>query len=191
MADPLSAAAGTLAVIGAADVLLRAGKELSKLCDGLKSAPDEVKKLRRYIQDIAGLVENARLVAERTQAEAISSVSATASSSNSSPSKALIQLEGVLQDLSDELSALVGLARKYDAVNSALGKVKWVLELKVRKSSQRLEQSKLSLVAALVMIGYEFCYLDLYNGAMTYLCAGKWRLPPKQTSTYPLKAQQT
>ena len=148
MTDPLSVAASALAIVGAADIVLRAGKELYGFLSDIKDAPENVKRLRNYIQDISRLIKSAKDFWE--EQKRLAPPRATLSASLSSASS---HFEAVLRALNDELSCLVNLAKKHDGVAKPGGKIKWVFERKIKYSVERLDRSKLSLVAALNIVG--------------------------------------
>ena len=140
-------ASSALAVVGAADVVVRVGKELYRFLGEILDAPEEVRRLRNYIQEIDGLVESVKLFWE--EQKALSPRQAKLSKSLSCASS---QLGGVLHTLSDELSHLADIAIKHDGVTKPCGRIKWVFERKIAQSLQTIERSKLSLVATLVLL---------------------------------------
>jgi len=149
MTDPFSVATSSFAVVGLADVVLRASKEFCQFLSAIKDAPTEVERLRCCIYENTLLVEDSK----RYWEELKDSASLT-SSSATTLSQALPQFTSALKALGRELSALDTLAKRHNGIAKSWGKIKWVLdERKINKSLQRFEVSKSTLVAALVLVG--------------------------------------
>ena len=57
MAEMLAVASGAFAVVGLADVVVRASREVCQFLDAIKNAPAEVERLKNAIRDNTLLVE--------------------------------------------------------------------------------------------------------------------------------------
>lgn len=148
MIEPFSVAASSFAVVGVADVVLRAGKEVYQFLNAIKDAPAEVERLRQCIHDNALVVQESKRYWEELKQSASS-----ISSSTTSLSQAFLQFISPLRSLDRELSALGSLVKRYKGVTS-WGRIKWVFdERKILKSLQKLEMSKSTLTALLVLVG--------------------------------------
>ena len=151
MADPLSLAASIFAVIGTADVVLRASLEFSRFLSNIKDAPTEVERLRICLHDNTLLVETSKQYLEELRD--CNSLS-PASQRNIGLSRALTHFTSAIRALERELISLVGLAKRHSGVSKSWGRIKWLLdERKVGQSLQRLENSKSTLTTALVLVG--------------------------------------
>jgi hypothetical protein len=150
MAEPFSVATGSFAVIGLADVVLRAGKEFYQFLDTIKEAPTEVERLRYCIHDNTLLVEESKHYWQDLKDRA----PLTSSSSTTTLSRALPQFTSALRSLDRELSTLVTLVKRHDGITKSWGRIKWVLdERKILKSLQKLEISESTLLTALLLVG--------------------------------------
>lgn len=149
MVEPFSVAASSFAVVGLADVVLRSGKEIYQFLSAIKDAPEEVDRLQCSIGDTALLVENVKCHAqELSQSDSLTTTTPT------SASQMMLQIQSALRSLDRELSALVKLAKRYQTMHNKWERIKWVLdERKILKSLRKLEASKSALVAALVLAG--------------------------------------
>lgn len=151
MPDPFSVAASSFAVVGLADVVSRAGKEIYQFVNEIKGAPQEVESLRCSIHDTNLLVQDVKCYGE----ELTQSASLT-TSAPPPPSQVLLQIKSALRALERELSALVTTIKRYPRLNNSWSweRIKWVLdERKILKSLQKLEAAKSILVAGLVLVG--------------------------------------
>jgi len=142
-------AASSFAVVGPADVVLRAGKEVYQFLNAIADAPAEVETLRFCIHDTTLLVEESK----RYWEELNDCVSST-SSSTTILNQALPQFKSALRTLSRELSALLTLAKRHNGITKSWGRLKFVLdERKILKTRQRLEVSRSALGVALMLVG--------------------------------------
>lgn len=151
MAEPLSLAASIFAVIGAADVVLRASIEFSHFLAAVKDAPADVERLRTSLQETTLLVETAKhYLEELKDCRSFS----PASPQTVGLGKALSCFTSCIRALERELVSLVALVRRYDGACQSWGRIKWILdERKLGKSMQKLETSKVALTTALVLVG--------------------------------------
>lgn len=153
MADPLSTAASALACIGAVDVLVRTGRELFRYIAEIKDAPKDAQRLRASIKDVQSFAHDTKLfLEEETKVRTAGGTSAPAAAASPPPS-AVNQVEATLKAVNTELGDLVHLATKHNGVTNPGGRIKWVFERKIGYALQRIEKSKLSLVAALALLG--------------------------------------
>ena len=154
MADPLAVTGGVLAVIGVADVLLRATKELFRFLCRIKDAPKEVERLRLYVKDIDGLVMNVKAFwGERKRLAHAQPTIFSPPEKHALPADLSFQIEDVLRDMNEELSCLVRLAKKHNGFVTLGGKIKFVFEKKIAYCLKRLDESKSTLVATLTLVG--------------------------------------
>jgi chromosome segregation ATPase len=148
MADPFSITTSSFAVLGAADVVLRASVELRRFLSEIKGAPAEIDSLRISIE------ENTQLVDIMKQhlndlGNPVSSMSLSASDMTS----ALEGFKSSVRALDRELNTLRVLAKRYTGSDKTWASVKWVLdERKVSKSLEKLERSKVTLNVALSLV---------------------------------------
>ncbi|KAF7513702.1 hypothetical protein GJ744_007753 [Endocarpon pusillum] len=150
MADPFSMAASCFAVVGLTDVVIRAGKEIYHHLIAITDAPAEVESLRCCIHDNLLLVKDLKLYWQDLRASASLPPSATTPALN----RALPLFRSALETLNRELTSLVALYECHDGITKTKGRFKWVLdEPRILKYLQRLESSKSTLVAALVLVG--------------------------------------
>ena len=153
MAEPLSVAASSIAVLGLADVVLRAGNELHAILRAIKDAPKELEELRSTIAAINLLVEEADLYREELERSFRVPASVNSASSSTSMPPAPL-LSATLRSLNRQLSALVKLAKQHEGVAKPWGKLKWVLdEKRIGKYVLKLEALKTSLTSSLAIIG--------------------------------------
>lgn len=92
MIEPFSVAASSFAVVGLADVVLRAGKEFCQFLDAIKDAPTELERLRSCIHDNTLLVEESKRYWEDLKDHA-----SLTSSSTTTLSRALPQFTSALR----------------------------------------------------------------------------------------------
>ena len=149
MTDPFSVAAGSFAVVGVADVVLRAGKDFCQFLRAIQDAPTEVESLRCCIEDAVILVQDLRRYWQELK-QSDPSTSSSAASLN----QALPQFQRALRTFDRELSSLLTLAKRYKGSSKRWAMIKWVLdERKILKSLQNLEVAKTTLGVALVLVG--------------------------------------
>lgn len=150
MAELLSVTASSIAVVGLADLVIRAGKQVYQFLGAINDAPVEVESLGSSICDTILLVEDSKRYLEEVKQYTLSPSSA----STTSLIKALPQFKSALATLEREMSALVVLIKRYKGTHRAWASVKFVFdERKIQRSLQKLETSKSSLVAALLLVG--------------------------------------
>lgn len=150
MADPISTVASSFAVVGLTDVVIRAGKEIYNLLIAITHAPAEVESLRCCIHDNLLLVKDLKLYWQELRASASSPPSATTPALN----RALPLFRSALETLNRELTSLAAFHKRHGDITNSKGRFKWVLdEPRILKYLQRLESSKSTLVAALVLVG--------------------------------------
>ncbi|KAF7512839.1 hypothetical protein GJ744_011942 [Endocarpon pusillum] len=150
MAEPFSVAASSFAVVGLADVVIRAGNQVYQFLNAIKDAPAEVKKLQLSIHDNIALAENSKAYWE----EARQLVALPNAAAITPLSKTLPQFKSALEALKRELSVLLILTKRYKGVPNIWGRVKFVFDdRKIQRSLQRLEALKSNLVIALVLVG--------------------------------------
>jgi len=145
MADPLSIAASSFAVVGAVDVVLRVSVECGRFLSEIKDAPAEIDALRIYIAENRQLVETLK---KRLEELKISPILPTANLAS-----AFAMFTSSVRALQRELNALQMLAKKYSRIDKTWTKLKWVLDArKTIKSIEKLERSKSTLSVALSLV---------------------------------------
>lgn len=148
MTDPFSIVASSFAVVGAADVVLRASVECCRFLSGIKDAPAEIAQLRVSIQENKKLIESLRKHLDELRDPA-SSISMSAND----PISALDGFDSSFRALHRELNSLQKLAKRYSGVDRTWARVKWLLdERKIGRSLEKLERSKSMLGIALSLI---------------------------------------
>lgn len=149
MTDPLSLAAGSFAVVGVVDVVLRASGEVYKFLSEIKDAPAEVEQLRYCVQETTLLVHTSKQYLEEIRLH-----TSSASTSAADMSRALGLFTSAVRALDRELSALIMLAKKFNGVRRSWEKVKWFLDQrKLSNSLRKLENAKSMLSSALIFVG--------------------------------------
>ena len=151
MAEPLSLVASIVAVIGAANAAIRTSLEVLRFLTDIKDAPAEVERLRDCLRETTLLVETSK-----SSLEDLKRSTSLSSSSQETLGlrQALTHFTSAIKALDRELISLVAIARKYNEVSRAWGRIKWIFdEKKVARSLQRLESSKSLLNTALLLVG--------------------------------------
>ena len=113
MADPASLSASVFAVLGFADVAIRAGNECCRFLSAIRDAPSRVQSLRHCVEETALLAESSK----RYCAGLKSSSSATASD------QVIAQFTSALRALNREFSALEALSKRYIGSTTSWGKI--------------------------------------------------------------------
>jgi hypothetical protein len=148
MADPFSIGASSFAVVGAADVVLRASAECYRFFSSIKDAPDEVNQLCIAIKENKRLVQSLQKHLDELRDPA-SCISMPTQSSTSE----LYGFDSAFRALQREMIALEKLAKKHNGPNKTWGRVKWYLdERKIAKSREKLERAKSMLGLALSLL---------------------------------------
>lgn len=157
--DPLSTAASAFAVIGAADVVLRASAEFVRFVSDIKDAPTEVENLRIRLQDTTLLVEASKAYLE-TLSNATTGSSTTLETRD--PNKALSLFTSAIRGLKRELESLITIIARHHGASKSYGRIKWLLDSRrVAKAQQSLETSKSTLNTALTLVGRFVTYFIL------------------------------
>ena len=150
MADSVSTIVNLSAILGLADVLCRAGKELFIFFTAIKDASKDIRNVAEELQQFIALLASVKTAVEQREASAL------AKDDELSWSGVIKALKGCQIELS-ELSLFVAKSRPNQQFGKAMNfvhKVKWVLdEKKLIQSCQRLERRKLTLITALTVIG--------------------------------------
>ena len=151
MADPLSLAASAFAVVGVADLALRASKGVYQFLSDIKNAPTEIENLRSCVGDNIRLVEQSKQLSQELSSQ---NVPPTTNSFLNNSKENLELLKTVIRSLNRELDVLAKLAKKHAGASKTWGSIRWILDdKKVLKSLQKLEASKTSLNSALSLLG--------------------------------------
>jgi hypothetical protein len=141
MSGAFEAAAGAFAVVGVADVLVRAGRELYSFLGDVADAPKEIDRLREVIRETVLLYHNSRGCQQDLKTRGASTGAADVTASLESAAKALDR----------EMRELTKIAKKYNGIKT-WGNVKFVLgKDRLNKAVQRLEHAKNSLANALTL----------------------------------------
>lgn len=148
MPDPFSIAASSFAVVGVADVVLRASVECYRFLSEIKDAPAEIDKLRLCIKENEELVRALKDYLNESRNPA-STISASAVDLN----LVLDRFGSSVRALQRELNTLVVLTKKYRGTTKTWGRIKWLLdERKICKTLERVERSKSTLSVALSLV---------------------------------------
>ena len=153
MTDPLSIAAGSFAVVGVLDVVLRTGRELHAFLGAIKDAPTNLEDLKLSLANVNLLVGDVRLYLEEidVSAPAAGAISSTNPTPSRQPQPAL---SAVLKSLQRELSTLLALVNRHGSLAKPWEELKYILdERKIKTSLQRLETSKSTLNGVLQVVG--------------------------------------
>ena len=135
MADPLSLVANIFAVIGTADMVLRASIEFSRFLTDIKDAPTEVEKLRTFLQENTLLIETLEHYLE--ELKDYTSLS-PASPGTVSLSKALSCFTSAIKAQEREVVSLASLAKRYNNVNRSWGRIQGLTVDSVGVTTARL-----------------------------------------------------
>ena len=147
MADPLSLAAGSFAVVGVVDVVLRASVECCRFLSALKDAPEGIGRLQSSIETNKALVDSfeEHLGGQQGLAAALSATHAE---------EALKLFESSVKSFDRELSTLKLLATKYAGKKKLWGSIKYHLDdRKVNQSLRNMENARGGLCAAFSLVG--------------------------------------
>ena len=147
MADPFSLAAGSFAVLGVVDVVLRASIECCRFLSALKDTPEEITRLCSCIKINKLLVE-----LFKKHLDGMQSLAATLSTTDTK--EALKLFESSVKSFDRELSNLKLLETRYKAKKKIWSSIKYHLDdRKVNKCLRNLENAKSGLCAALSLVG--------------------------------------
>ena len=153
MADPLSVSAGSFAVVGVLDVVLRAGRGLHAFFGAIKDAPRDLDELKRSLGDVILLVADVQAYRRALENSPLNAVPITSMNPNSKP-QPQITLMAALRSLQRELSSLTALVKRHKDLANPWEKLKYMLdEKKIRASVQKLETFKSTLNSVLGVIG--------------------------------------
>ena len=111
MADPLSFSSGIFAVVGLADVVLRARRVCYQFLNAIKDAPSEVQRLRCCVEEISFLVENSRQYCKELRRSLLSALLSTTALSQGGS-----LLSAALRAVNHEFSALETLAKRHGKI---------------------------------------------------------------------------
>lgn len=152
MADPFSSLANAAAVIGLADMLCRAGKDLYLFFSAVRAASRDIQNMLEELRQLQVIVTSVQTLATNY----VNSPFAGDDGLRLSLSAIAEALKGCqveftfLKDLTDK----AGAKQQSRAGNSLATKVKWVLDgNKITQSCQKLERLKNSLSNALSVAG--------------------------------------
>lgn len=149
MAEPFSMVASSFAVVGLADVVLRAGDQIYQFLNAIKDAPAEIENLKSSIHENIVLVQYSKGYWEELR-QLLSSLNP---STITSLSNTLPHLNSVLKALHRELSRLSTVIKRYKGPSKIWGNIRFVLdEQKIQRSLQRLEGLKLNFVVVLIYV---------------------------------------
>jgi hypothetical protein len=142
MSGCLEVAAGVFAVIGVADVAIRAGREAYGFLRDIADAPENIERLCAVIKEITILAETSRgfldAIDKRKPSDATSQMVAL--------------LDASFRSFNRELHGLRVLSARFRGANKSWTRVRYVLdERKVSKAFGSLERSKGLLADALTL----------------------------------------
>ncbi|KAJ4296296.1 hypothetical protein N0V90_006341 [Kalmusia sp. IMI 367209] len=148
MSDPFSIVAGSFAVLGVVDVVLRANVACSRFLSAIRDAPGEIDRLRTYIEESKVLIEAfmKHLNGSRTDSTPVAAPM----------NEALSLFKSSIKVLSRELSFLRNLEARHKGTNKIWSACKFHLdERKVSNCLRRFKHAKSTLCTALLLIeGY-------------------------------------
>ncbi|KAF1842839.1 uncharacterized protein K460DRAFT_134979 [Cucurbitaria berberidis CBS 394.84] len=154
MSGALEIAAGAFAVVGAADVAVRTGREVYGFLRNLVDAPDDINRLCDLIRDTTMLAETSKQCLER--------LSKPKSLANTYG--AISSLDVSLRGINRELQSLRLLSSRFKGTTKTWGRVRYVLdERKTGKALENLERSKVLLGNALILACRELSAIDLLH----------------------------
>ena len=143
MSGALEIAAGALAVVGAADVVIRTGREVSNFILEVADAPKQLATLRKCLQEIEELARASKQCLDKLNARAQAPV----------PSWVIAPLDSSLKALKREILSLKLHLSKLKGTKKTWDRIKYVLdERKIDKALNSIEHSKTSLANALIMV---------------------------------------
>ncbi|KAH7082052.1 hypothetical protein FB567DRAFT_97399 [Paraphoma chrysanthemicola] len=157
MSGAFETAAGAFAVVGVADVLIRAGREIIAFLNDVKDAPEDVSRLCQTIEDTIGLANSLKRCVDDLKTRGASFAT----------TDTFTALESATKSSNRELQTLKVAAAKFKATKKTWSSVKYALgKDKVAKTTQKLEHLKALLVGCLTQAyGY---VIDRY---VMLLCA--------------------
>ncbi|KAI9888767.1 MAG: hypothetical protein M1814_006461 [Vezdaea aestivalis] len=148
MAEPFSLATGCFAVLGTADVVVRAGRRFHRfLCD-IKDAPQAIERLKESVEtNLTFVEESIKYLQDFKDNESFLYPEET------DPSQVLNLFTPPIRALCRELTTLGDKAKKFQGPVKPWGRIKFVFdERNIQKSLARLECAKASLVVALLLV---------------------------------------
>lgn len=146
MADPFSLAAGTFAVVGVADVVLKASIECCRFLPTIKGAPEEIIRLQTRIEENRALAE-----AFITHLNGLQNI--VIGTAIPRMEKALKLFEKSVKSFNRDLTALIILEARYKGTSKLWSAVRHVLdEKKLSKCLGSLENAKSMLSTALLLV---------------------------------------
>jgi hypothetical protein len=151
MSGAFEVTAGAFAVAGAADVLLRTGRELYNFLHNVADAPEELACLREAVRDTLLLYQTSKRCLDDLKDRTASKSSRDAVFSLDSANKALDrQIQGLTR-LVDKFDK-GGKTRKFDKAVKTWSRVKYVFsEAYVKKATDSLEKAKGLLASSLTV----------------------------------------
>lgn len=142
MSGALETVAGAFAVIGAADVAIRTGREVYGFLCSLADAPKEISRLCDLIKDTTLLAETSKQCLNR-----LKDTKAPVTTYG-----AVTSLDVSLKGFNREVQSLKVLGSRFKGTTKTWSRVRYVLdERKTRKALDNLERSKVLLGNALIM----------------------------------------
>ncbi|KAI1520077.1 hypothetical protein Ptr86124_000445 [Pyrenophora tritici-repentis] len=150
MSGTLELAAGVLAIVGAADVAVRTGREVHGFLRNIAGAPEEINRLCATVKEVAILAETAKQlldkIAKRKQTEVTE--------------QSIGLFEAALKSMNRELQNLRVLIARFRGGNNTWSRVRYVLdERKLNKAFENLERSK-SLLGNSLQVASRYVFID-------------------------------
>lgn len=140
MSTGLEFVAGLFAIVGVADVAVRASRDVYSIPRSIFGAPKEIDRLCTIVKEVAVLAETARQLLNETSTR----------NQEDSAHETVDLFGAALKSLNRELRNLRVLGKKFRGVNKTWARVRYVLdERKTNKALEDLERSKNPLASAL------------------------------------------
>ncbi|KAH7351474.1 hypothetical protein BKA66DRAFT_475884 [Pyrenochaeta sp. MPI-SDFR-AT-0127] len=146
MSMAFETAAGAFAVVGVADVVVRASREISTFIRDVADAPNQIKALQEHLQEVAVLAQACNHYVHKRNTVTHSLVPASLFSS----------LTTALKALNRELQGIKAHISKFKGPRKTWTRVKYVLdECRINKALSSLERSRTLLADTLVLVHVE------------------------------------
>ncbi|PVI00981.1 hypothetical protein DM02DRAFT_654882 [Periconia macrospinosa] len=145
MADLLSLAAGSFAVVGAVDVVVKVSTECYRFLSAIKSAPEEIDRLKTCIEENRTLIE-----AFKTHLDGLQNIAA--GSSASSMEERFNLFNSAIKSFNRELKTLKTLEARYKGTSNMWSAIRHLLdERKLDRCMRNLENSRTMSSAAFML----------------------------------------
>ena len=151
MADPISVAANAAALVGLADLALKASKELYNFFNDLRDAPTEIKHLETELEEVSRLLSDIRIFSLDFRSSPFASKDGRGLESLLS---ALKSCEQDITSMRESLQPIENHRNSRTKIKSVASRVQWVfMKDKIERFQQQLGRHKITLLTSLSLRG--------------------------------------